>query len=86
MLHEFVGSSDIHHLSKANLCDNGTNFATGSRDTVSGGTVPRRESLSRNNESRCVRSKVLEEVGKAVEDDEALGGSRILCEPVVCET
>ena len=53
---------------------------------MGGGTVSCWESLSRNNESRHVGPKVLEEVGKAVEDDEALGGSRILCKPVVCET
>lgn len=37
-----------------------------------GGAVSGRESLSRNNKGRGVGSKVLEEVGHAVEEDEGL--------------
>lgn len=41
----------------------------GSR-TVTGG-----EGLSRYNECRCVRTKVLEEIGKAVEENESVCAS-----------
>jgi len=86
MFYELSGSSDIHQLGKADLCNDGTNLATGSRDTMSSRTVPCRKSLSRNDEGRRVRSEVLEKVGKAVKEDERFRRSRRRSEPIVCET
>jgi hypothetical protein len=55
--------------SKDNLRNDGTDLATTSRDTMSSGTVSRREYFARNDESRHVRSKILEEVGETVKEE-----------------
>lgn len=69
---ECVGSSDIWKLGETDLGDDSTKFTGSSRNTVSGGTISGGEDLSRNNKGGGVGSKVLEEVGKAVKEDECL--------------
>ena len=48
MLDKTIGSADVLEASKTNLCDDGTEFAAGRRDTVCGGTVTSGEGFTRN--------------------------------------
>lgn len=88
VLKELALAANVDKLGEADLGDNGTELAGGSRDTVGGGTVTGREGLAGNDEGcgcgesvlwtleyqllLTVRAKVLEEVGHAVEEDEGL--------------
>lgn len=72
---KLVGSTDILELHKADLGDNSTKLTTGSRDTVSSRSITSREDFSWDDEGGGVGTKVLEEVGEAVKDDESLGSS-----------
>ena len=71
---ELVRSVDIPETRKTDLGDDSTKLAARRRNTVASRPVTSREHLTRDNEGCRVRSKVLEEVGKTVEEDEGLGG------------
>jgi hypothetical protein len=70
VLHEVIRAPDVLKTRKPNLCDDGPKFAAGSGDTMGGGAVPRREYFTRDDERCRVWSKVLEEVGETVQEDE----------------
>lgn len=86
VLHKVVLSSDILKFREAYLGNNRTELATGSRDTMSSGAVSGREDFSRYHESCRVRSKVLEEVGEAVEYNETFRGCCCRCESIITES
>jgi len=86
VLDEGVGTTNVTKTGKSDLGDNSAELAGSSRDTVGGGTVTGRENLSRNDKSRCVGTKVLEEVRQTVKEDESLLSSVGGSELVVCET
>jgi hypothetical protein len=72
MLDEFVLPAVVFQTGKTDLRYDGPELATRRRYTVCCGPVTGGEDLSRDNECRSVRAKVLEEVGQAVEEDEPL--------------
>ena len=85
MLNKRVCTADVLHAGKANLRYDGPKLATCRGDTVCRGPVTSGEDLSRNNERRNVRPKVLEEVGQAIQEDKPIGiilslGQRIIGE------
>lgn len=86
VLDEFVGSSDILKVTETSLGNNGAKFAAGSRNTMSGGTVPCRKNFSRNNKGCCVGTKVLEEVSQTVEEDKGLCRRRVGVQLVKAES
>lgn len=57
----------VHQGSKDALCDDGTDFARCSADTVGCRAVARREALARHDEGGCVGSKVEEELRQNVQ-------------------
>jgi hypothetical protein len=71
--HKRICSTDVPKARKSNLRHDGTELATRGRDTVGGGAIPSGERFTGDNEGSRVRSEVLEEVRKAVEEDEAFG-------------
>lgn len=85
VLDEVVGTADIHKLTEADLSNDGTELATGGRDTVTGRAITSGENFSRYNESSAVGAKILEEVGQAVEEDKSLLAARGGGELVVTE-
>ena len=62
----------IRQHSKDNLRNDSADLATTSRDAMSSGTVSRREYFARNDKSRHIRPKILEEVGKTVNEEKGL--------------
>ena len=68
MLHELASPTDILELTEPDLGDDRAQFAAAGGDTVRGGAIPGGEDLSWDDESGGVGSKVLEEVGQAVEE------------------
>lgn len=84
MGHKRVLTTLVLELEGDDLSDDGTEFAGGGRDTVSGRSVTSREDFSGNDESSSVGSKVLHKVGSAVEEDESTDG--VLLEFVVSES
>lgn len=82
MLHEMVRPTDVLQLRKADLGNNSAKLAAGSRDSMGSGAVSGGEDLARYHEGRCVGSKILEEIGEAVEHNEAFRSFRCLREPV----
>ena len=86
MLHELVRTADILKLGETDLGNNSAELAAGSGDTVRGRAVASRESFSRNDEGGCIGAEVLEEVGEAVKDNEALGSGRGSSEFVITKT
>lgn len=86
MLHEFVLSSNVLELCEADLGNDGTKFTAGSRNSVGSGSVSCREDFSGYHECSCVGSEVLEEVGEAIQDDEAFRSRGGSCELVVAES
>ena len=72
MLHEFAGTSDVHHLGETDLSNDSTEFAACRGNTVGSGAVTSGESFTGDNEGRRVRTEVLEEVGQTVQEDECL--------------
>ena len=66
--------------------NDGTELARGSRDTVRCRTITSGERFTRDNKRGRVGAEVLEEVGEAVEESEALDGGGCRCELVVTET
>lgn len=55
---------------KYDLGNDGAQLSGSRGDTMSGGSIPGRKNLSRNNESGRIRAKILEEVGEAIEKEE----------------
>lgn len=86
MLHELVLAANVDKLTKAKLGNNGTELSRCSRNTVCCRTVTCGESFTGNDEGGCVGTKVLEEVGEAVEEDERVGASLGCNKFVVGET
>ena len=86
VLHELVRTADILKLGETDLGNNSAELAAGSGDTVSGRAVASGESFSGNDEGGCIGAEVLEEVGKAVKDNEPLGSGRGSSEFVITET
>ncbi len=72
MLYEGIRATDVPQASESDLSHNGTKLTAGSRYTMSGRTVPRREDFAGNDESRGVGPKVLEEIGETVEEHESI--------------
>lgn len=72
MLNKVIGSTNILHLSKTNLGNNGPKFTTGSRDTMGRRTVTCGEGFTGHDENRGIGAEVLEKVSKTVKDDESL--------------
>jgi hypothetical protein len=66
MGHKFVGSANVDELGEADLCYDSAELTAGSGDTMGGRAVAGWKHLSRYNERRSVRAKVLEEIGEAV--------------------
>ena len=86
MLDEFVSSTNVPQTSEANLCDDSTEFAGSSRDTMACWTIASREDFSGDDEGGGVGTKILEEVGQAVEEHKSLLGGWCRGELVVSET
>jgi len=72
MLDEFIRSSDVLELCKADLGNDGAELTTRRRNTVRSGPIPGGEGFTRDDEGSGVRPEVLEEVGEAVEHDETI--------------
>ncbi len=73
MLHELASPTDILELTEPDLGDDCAQFAAAGGDTVRGGAISGGEDLSWDDESGGVGSKVLEEVGQAVEEYKCFG-------------
>jgi hypothetical protein len=86
MFYKLICTTDVPKARKADLCHDGAKFSTRGRDTMRSGTIPSGEHLTGDNESSRVRSEVLEEVRKAVEEDEAFGRCGGCGELVVAES
>ena len=82
MSDESVGTTNVTKLSETDLGNDGSKFSGGGRDTVRGRTVTSGECLTGNDEGGCVGTKVLEEVGQTVKEDESLG-SRLACNKLI---
>ena len=67
-----ISPPDILHQCKPNLRKNRTKLPTRSADPVRCGPIPRRERLPGDHKCRRVRSKVLEKIGEAVEEDKGV--------------
>lgn len=79
VLHEVVAAeftTDILEFTEPNLGNDRAKLSASGRDTMGGRTIACRENFARYHECGHVRPKVLEEIGKTVEEDEALSGSR----------
>ena len=76
---------EIGQASKADLRDDSAELAGRGRDTVGSRTVASREDLAGNDERSRVGAEVLEEVGKAVEEDERLLGGVAALQSAVAE-
>jgi len=72
MLHKLIGSTNVLELTEANLSDDGAELSTSSRDTMASRAVTSGENFARNYESCCIGTKILEEVGEAIEEYESL--------------
>lgn len=68
-------AANILQAGKAYLGDNGSELATGGRNTVGCTSVTRREHFTRYNKCGGVWAEVLEEVGQAVEENKGAGSS-----------
>ena len=67
-----ITSSNILQLPKAHLGNDCTELSGSGGNAMCGGTVTCGEGLTRNNERRCIRTEVLEKVGKAVEEHKCI--------------
>jgi len=72
MFQEFAFPADIFESCEPDLSHDSTKLAGSSRDTMGRRTVTGRENFPRDDEGCGVRAKVLEEVRKAVQEDECL--------------
>jgi hypothetical protein len=86
VLHELASPTDILELTEPDLGDDRAEFAAAGGDTVRGRAIPGGEDLSWDDESGGVGSKVLEEVGQAVEEYKCFGPRTGSSEFVVSET
>jgi len=86
VLHELASSTYILELTEADLGDDRAQFPAACGDTVRGGAITGRQDLSWDDESGGVGSKVLEEVGQAVEEYKCFGPCIGSNEFVVSET
>lgn len=59
-------------LAKHKLCNDCAERAACCRNTVCGGTVTGGEHFSRDDERGCVRTKIIEEVGEAVQENKSV--------------
>lgn len=79
---ELARAVDILETRKADLCNDSTELAARSRDTVASTPVTCREGLTGDDEGGGVGAEVLEEVGQAVEEHErlarGLGGDELV--------
>jgi hypothetical protein len=72
-----VGTTNVCETGKDDLGDDSAKFAASSCDAVARGTITSGEELSWDQESGGIGAKVLEEVGKTVQEHEdPLGHSR----------
>lgn len=69
-------SAVVLELTESNLCDDSAKLSAGSRDTVGGRAIARGKNFARYHESCDVGTKVLEEIGEAVEENEGLSRRR----------
>lgn len=65
MSNECVGSTNIPKASEADLRDDRTELARGSRDTMGGRTITSGEGFTGHHKGGGVGAEVLEEVGQA---------------------
>jgi hypothetical protein len=72
---ECVRSTNVPQTSESDLGDDCTKLATCSRYSMSSRSVTSGECFSGDDEGCCVGPEVLEEVGKAVEEDEGFRGT-----------
>ena len=86
MFDELIGSSDINETCESYLRNDGAELTAGCRDTMCSRTITGRESLPGNDESRCIRAKVLEEVGETVKEHECIRDVRVSVELAEGET
>lgn len=86
MLDKFVGSTDILKLAEPNLSDDSTEFSSRSGNTVRGRAVSCRENFARYHKRGGVWAKILEEIGKAIQEDECFGVGGGRGELVITET
>lgn len=86
MIQELISSSNINQLPKSDLRHDSAKLAAGGRYTVSRRSIAGRENLSRDHKRGRVGPKVLEEVGKTIQEHEGLGAGRRCDECVVAET
>jgi len=74
VLEESVLAANVDETREADLGNNGTELARGSRDTMAGRPVSGGEDLAGNDEGSGVGPEVLEEVGHTVEEDKGFLG------------
>ena len=86
VVNEFVGATDVDHMSETNLRNNGSKFPAGSRDTMSSGTITGRKRLPGNDEGSRIGPKILEKVGETVKHDEAFNPGRRGCKSIISKT
>lgn len=86
MLDELVGTANIPETRETDLSNDGTELTACRGNTVRGRTVTSGERLTRDDEGSRVGPKVLEEVGKTVEEYEGFLGARSSSKFVVSET
>lgn len=75
MFHKLARPADIDQPREPNLGNNSTELPASSGDTMGRRPIPSWEGFTGDDESSRVGAKVLEEVGKAVQEDERLLGS-----------
>lgn len=83
MFDEFVLAANVDQLAEAQLSNYSTKFTACCGNTMGGRTITGGEGFSRHNESGCVGTKVLEEIGKAIEEDEYIFRRRVLIKLVI---
>jgi len=84
MSKEVIASVDVFEVRKPDLSNNGTQFAGGCRYAMCCRTVTSGEGFTRDNKSRGIGTKILEEVGNAVEEYE--GSSAVSEDNVITES
>lgn len=85
MFDKVILPADVLKLAEADLSDDGPKLSASRRYSVASRTIARRENFSGYYERSRVRTKVLEEIGQAVEEDEGFGGRRGGGELVIAE-
>ena len=72
MLHKFIGTTNVLSETETSLGHDSAELATGGGDTVSSGTISGWEDFARNDKGGDIGTKVLEEIGKTIEEHEGL--------------